>query len=240
MSDLMTFPETWEEFEKSYGFTDSEEVYTNGSRLIPSFRVKQWLDHEESKRETKQQATVSSDCISREDAIAIVAFEIWHYPNELYTSLNCFENCQELAKRALNRLPSAESEPMCINLNEPIKVKLTDWGKPIGDGRPLADSEVIPRLQDIKRQIGGSYAIERAIEVLEELPSASTEFSTFSDKLWKIAYERGKAEGRKKGKWIEIKYTFHHKCSNCKWINNADSGYNFCPNCGSYNGGEEE
>lgn len=40
-------------------------------------------------------------------------------------------------------------------------------------------------------------------------------------------------EEYKKGKWIEIKYTFHHKCSNCGWINNADSGYNFCPNCGA-------
>ena len=45
MSDMMTFPETWEEYEKQYGFADDEEVYTNGSRLIPSFRVKQWLDH---------------------------------------------------------------------------------------------------------------------------------------------------------------------------------------------------
>jgi len=45
MSDLMTFPETWEEFERSYGFTDKDEVYTNGSRLIQSFRVKQWIDH---------------------------------------------------------------------------------------------------------------------------------------------------------------------------------------------------
>ena len=45
MSDKMTFPETWEEYEKQYGFADDEEVYTNGSRLIPSFRVKQWLDH---------------------------------------------------------------------------------------------------------------------------------------------------------------------------------------------------
>lgn len=44
MSEMMAFPDTWEEFEKSYGFTDNEEVYTNGARLIPSFRVKQWLD----------------------------------------------------------------------------------------------------------------------------------------------------------------------------------------------------
>lgn len=44
-----------------------------------------------------------------------------------------------------------------------------DWGKSVGNGRPLADCEIIPRLQDIKRQIGGSYAIDRAIEVLEGL-----------------------------------------------------------------------
>ena len=45
VNEMMTFPDTWEEFEKSYGFTDNEEVYTNGARLIPSFRAKQWLDH---------------------------------------------------------------------------------------------------------------------------------------------------------------------------------------------------
>ena len=45
MNEMMTFPDTWEEFEKLYGFNDAEEIYTNNSRLIPSFRVKQWLDH---------------------------------------------------------------------------------------------------------------------------------------------------------------------------------------------------
>lgn len=49
------------------------------------------------------------------------------------------------------------------------------------------------------------------------------------------------AESRKKGEWIEIKYTFHHKCSNCEWINNADSGYDFCPHCGcQMSEGEQE
>ena len=45
MADVMEFPNTWEEYEKIYGFNDIDQVYTNGSRLIPSFRVKQWLDH---------------------------------------------------------------------------------------------------------------------------------------------------------------------------------------------------
>ena len=34
-------------------------------------------------------------------------------------------------QRRLSDLPSAEPEPIRINLNEPIKVKLTDWGKEI-------------------------------------------------------------------------------------------------------------
>lgn len=50
MSEMMTFPDTWEEYEKFYGFADKEQVYSNGSRLIHSFRVEQWLDHLERKR----------------------------------------------------------------------------------------------------------------------------------------------------------------------------------------------
>ena len=153
---------------------------------------------------------------------------------------NDFIEAVNMAIDALEKMPSAEPEPMCINLNESIKVKLTDWGKPIGDGRPLADSEIIPRLQDIKRQIGGSYAIERAIEVLEELPSASTEFSTFSDRLWKIAYERGKAEPRKKGKWLRSGSTiFPCECDQCG--DTTERNTPFCPHCGAdMTGGEEE
>ena len=45
MSDCMQFPDTWKEFEQLYGFKDKKEIYTNGSRLIQSFRVEQWLDH---------------------------------------------------------------------------------------------------------------------------------------------------------------------------------------------------
>lgn len=32
---------------------------------------------------------------------------------------------------AIQKLPSAQTEPIRININEPIKVKLTDWGKEI-------------------------------------------------------------------------------------------------------------
>lgn len=58
MLEMMTFPDTWEEFEEQYGITDRKQIYTNGARLIPSFRVKQWLDHI-ADRKTEQ----SADCV---------------------------------------------------------------------------------------------------------------------------------------------------------------------------------
>lgn len=50
MNEQMEFPETFEEFAKEYGFKDDKEVYTNGSDLIPIFRVKQWLEHDNKLR----------------------------------------------------------------------------------------------------------------------------------------------------------------------------------------------
>ena len=44
MGDCMTFPATFEEFAEEYKIVDSKEVYTNGTELIPIFRVKQWLE----------------------------------------------------------------------------------------------------------------------------------------------------------------------------------------------------
>lgn len=46
----MCFPETWEEFRKQYRIVDTEKVYTNGIEMIPTFRVKQWLEHMESEQ----------------------------------------------------------------------------------------------------------------------------------------------------------------------------------------------
>lgn len=45
MADRMTFPPTFEEFIQEYEFIDKEEIYTNGSKLIPSFKVMQAWEH---------------------------------------------------------------------------------------------------------------------------------------------------------------------------------------------------
>ena len=41
----MSYPETIEEFIKQYSFKDTEEIYTNGTELIPVFRVMQAIEH---------------------------------------------------------------------------------------------------------------------------------------------------------------------------------------------------
>lgn len=43
--DVMNFPDNWWKFVQQYQFADKEEVYTNGSMLIPSFRVRQMVEH---------------------------------------------------------------------------------------------------------------------------------------------------------------------------------------------------
>lgn len=48
------------------------------------------------------------------------------------------------------------------------------------------------------------------------------------------------AEELRTGKWIAAKYPFS-KCSICKcYFDTAKNIGNFCPNCGSYNGGEQD
>ena len=47
MCEKMEFPETFDEFAEQYGFKDEKQIYTNGTELIPVFRAKQWIEHEE-------------------------------------------------------------------------------------------------------------------------------------------------------------------------------------------------
>lgn len=81
----MEFPKTWEEFEKKYGFIDKQEVYTNGSRLIPCFRVKQWLDH------TKTQKIEQSN------------FDIKQYNADLQNAYDCGKVSQEPYEDCISR-----------------------------------------------------------------------------------------------------------------------------------------
>lgn len=74
---MMDFPNTFDEFAKDYGFKDKKEIYTNGSELIPVFRVRQWLEHIST---TKNDLGV--DCIDRADAIKAMQNKAKELKNE--------------------------------------------------------------------------------------------------------------------------------------------------------------
>ncbi len=50
MADMMTFPNTVEEFMEQYKIVDAEKVYTNGAEMVPIFRMRQWFEHELSNK----------------------------------------------------------------------------------------------------------------------------------------------------------------------------------------------
>ena len=91
------------------------------------------------------------------------------------------------------------------------------------------------------------YDLRELLADIECLQTA--DLSEYSDKLWKTAYERGKAEARpKKGKWIKHSIGHEHTpwgfdCSKCgEWLVVGEEivkKYNYCPNCGADMRGEE-
>lgn len=98
--------------------------------------------------------TNSGDLISRQGAIDAVE----HIVSTMSVCLNTDEcngmkRMQRQAVIELTNLPSAQPEPI--------------WGLPVSADRPLADVEIVSRLRDIQKQVGGSYAIDRAIEIIE-------------------------------------------------------------------------
>lgn len=75
-------------------------------------------------------------------------------------------------------------------------------------------------------------------EYIKALPTVDTDLSAYSDKLWKSAFESGKA-WRRKGEWIY--HDIHFECSKCHcwFVRGYLVHYNYCPNCGADMRGEE-
>lgn len=128
------------------------------------------------KQQTKRQATIPSDCISRQDAIKSMANAIWHYPNELYTGLNSYEMSEALAKDGLMFLPSAEPKTpsngsiTCMN---PENTHVRTMGDLISrqDAIKVVEEKRFPVDSDYAE--GFMKALDRVEWILKEwLPSA--------------------------------------------------------------------
>ena len=91
--------------------------------------------------------------------------------------------------------------------------------------------------EDEKLVLSVNKAVCTAIKAL---PSADVDLSDFSDKLWKTAYERGKAEVVRHGRWIEEPNCMY-RCSSCGNHYPSIRGYMYycyCPSCGARMDGE--
>lgn len=52
-SDLMTFPDSVEEFMERYKIVDTDGIYmSKGAELVPIFRMRQWFEHLPTARRT--------------------------------------------------------------------------------------------------------------------------------------------------------------------------------------------
>ena len=62
MADMMTFPNTVEEFMEQYKIVDTEKIYTNGADLVPIFRMMQWLEHVSAMDTISRRAAIDALC----------------------------------------------------------------------------------------------------------------------------------------------------------------------------------
>lgn len=95
-------------------------------------------------------------------------------------------------------------------------------------------------LKIAKSAYDGEIPLILVAECIEALPSAEADMSEYADRLWKIAYERGKRETDVvQGKWIDrseggrirIPWWESHKCDQCGYV--GSGVWNFCPSCGA-------
>ena len=102
----------------------------------------------------------------------------------------------------------------------------------------LAFNQILHDIDNAPTVLHDNYSMgyqDGVKKVLSERPI--DDLSEYSDKLWKKAYERGKAEGRKTGHWIktisENGVTSAARCSECGFGDNRYMLFRYCPNCGA-------
>lgn len=96
---------------------------------------------------------------------------------------------------------------------------------------------------DMEHDFEFNEGLTVAMNAVKELPTA--DLSEYCDKLWKTAYERGKAEAQpRRGRWVceirhykdtagefDYQYIYCSECGEQRRIGWRDA--NYCPNCGA-------
>ena len=141
-----------------------------------------------------------------------------------------YQEAKAMAIKALKQQPSED----CISRQAVLDYIYNKLG--------LGDEE---NGNDIERQmeLESSYKYIRALPSVkpkytdEEIDKAQAVEQAYVDKMVELAV---KETERPKGKWIEIEIDageFIYKCTKCGM--RVINPYKYCPNCGSYNGGND-
>ena len=170
-----------------------------------------------------------SDFISRQSLIDALN----KFAPEHYTALvNSIIMKEPSAVPTCNKTEQVED---CISRQAAIDYLMTNMAWYNEDGYEESEDEKLSAITDL----------------INGVPSAEPDYDLggYSTRLWKAAYERGKAEPeRKKGKWqITNAYPHNIYCSECHkkfgqthWAVWEDGSLprNFCPHCGAMMEGE--
>lgn len=84
MSDVMSIQNTFDEFAEQYKIVDEQEIYTNGTELIPIFRMKQWLEHTSNIENKVRKAKTNFDRIKAMSVEEMVDYIVYNLNPCLY------------------------------------------------------------------------------------------------------------------------------------------------------------
>ena len=147
---------------------------------------------------------------------------------------------EDLIDIAVKNIMELKQEP-CEDLEREYEKSKALFSKIVKDEDTISRKSVM--MEIIKRKGKGDL-----YDAIKKLPSVTPsitrdiEKSNFSqeqylldtDTAYKIGYEQGKKDSRRKGHWIPNEYfygTYDYTCSECK--KHSDERSEFCPKCGA-------
>ena len=121
---MMMFPNTVEEFMEQYKIVDTEKIYTNGTELVPIFRMMQWFEHVSAT--DKNVGTTDA----RQDFMDIVYAELADDPNNNRANRIIWAADGYAERRvddALQVIEELQSAPLGTNLTEEYAKAVRNW-----------------------------------------------------------------------------------------------------------------
>ena len=234
MGEVMTFPDTVEEFMEQYKITDTEQVYTNGTELVPIFRMNQWF---ENHKDAKDINVPARDCISRQQALkALRKCQTYLYDArdpELKIELSS-------AEAAINNLPTIQTVATDTNVGDKISKFIDGFEEIFADLRERHVDDSVCGLCEYD----GAY-MGQSGDWCNECPGFERDdcfkLSDKTRKEWTEEIIKALPTIQpepKEGHWIEEKIyrdVIECNCSECGQLMTtaASVRMNYCPNCGA-------